>query len=250
MTDQQVVAVVGAGPGVGFEVARAFGRRGYKVGLVARTANKLADMVDSLRAAGIDADGFRGDADDETSLTTALELLSETLGPVDVLQYGVPGPLARGFLPAADISPALMREFIDVRLLGAVAATRAVLGSMRARGSGALLFTSGTSGETPHPNTAAMGAPNAALRMYAQHLHTELKQDGIFVAYVPIALPPIISDPAIEAARGDIPDQVKATVAENPIKITAIQVGEILYRLATTGKKFETTIPDPVLPMA
>lgn len=43
-----VLAVVGAGPGVGAAVARRFAREGYAVGLIARTGSRLEDVVAEL----------------------------------------------------------------------------------------------------------------------------------------------------------------------------------------------------------
>ena len=36
-----VIAIVGAGPGLGTEIARAFGAKGFAVALIARNAAKL-----------------------------------------------------------------------------------------------------------------------------------------------------------------------------------------------------------------
>jgi NADP-dependent 3-hydroxy acid dehydrogenase YdfG len=52
-----VIAVVGAGPGIGEAVARRFTTEGYVIALLARTEDKLQTM-----AQGIDADFGRGTA--------------------------------------------------------------------------------------------------------------------------------------------------------------------------------------------
>ena len=48
-----VLVVVGAGPGVGASVARRFGREGYDVALVARSAERLTALGEGLQAEGI-----------------------------------------------------------------------------------------------------------------------------------------------------------------------------------------------------
>lgn len=47
--------VVGAGPGVEMGVARAFRRRGFRVGLIARTKEKLDALVGERAGSGIAA---------------------------------------------------------------------------------------------------------------------------------------------------------------------------------------------------
>ncbi|OHV38451.1 hypothetical protein BCD49_13335 [Pseudofrankia sp. EUN1h] len=53
-----VIAIVGAGPGMGLEIARAFGEKGFTVALVARTAANLDALVSTLTGEGIEAAGF------------------------------------------------------------------------------------------------------------------------------------------------------------------------------------------------
>ncbi|WP_444948033.1 SDR family NAD(P)-dependent oxidoreductase [Micromonospora ureilytica] len=55
------IAIVGAGPGLGMEIARAFGRRGFAVALLARDAAKLETLAEELGAEGIVAAGFTAD---------------------------------------------------------------------------------------------------------------------------------------------------------------------------------------------
>ena len=50
--ETKVIVVVGAGPGVGASVAHRFGREGYDVGLVARSADTLERLESDLRTAG------------------------------------------------------------------------------------------------------------------------------------------------------------------------------------------------------
>ncbi|UNO41540.1 SDR family NAD(P)-dependent oxidoreductase [Streptomyces sp. MST-110588] len=89
----KTLVVVGAGPGLGMGVARAFGRRGFRVGLIARTKEKLQALVDELTGLGVTASAFPADIRDRQSLTAALDAVRNALGPVDVLAFG-PGPTA------------------------------------------------------------------------------------------------------------------------------------------------------------
>ncbi len=47
-----VIAVVGAGPGLGLSIARRFGREGFAVALISRTPANLDRLAAELTAAG------------------------------------------------------------------------------------------------------------------------------------------------------------------------------------------------------
>jgi NADP-dependent 3-hydroxy acid dehydrogenase YdfG len=65
-------------------------------------------------------------------------------------------------------------------------AVQAVLPSMRERGTGSLLFTSGGSSITPNPNVAGTSTAMAGEAAYAQMLHDTLTDQGIHVAHLVI----------------------------------------------------------------
>lgn len=63
-----IIAVVGAGPGLGRAIARRFGSAGHPVALVSRNRDKLAAIAVSLRGEGITAGVFPADVTDEPGL--------------------------------------------------------------------------------------------------------------------------------------------------------------------------------------
>ncbi|MBB3038074.1 SDR family NAD(P)-dependent oxidoreductase [Hoyosella altamirensis] len=82
-----VIAVVGAGSGLGAAVAHKFGREGFTVALIARNPAKLEALEQQLAANGITARGYVADVRDRTALDTALESAAADLGPIEVLQF-------------------------------------------------------------------------------------------------------------------------------------------------------------------
>ena len=56
-----LITIIGAGSGLGIEIARAFGHEGFDVALVARTQSKLDALVQTLEGEGIRARGFTAD---------------------------------------------------------------------------------------------------------------------------------------------------------------------------------------------
>ncbi|WP_197093480.1 SDR family NAD(P)-dependent oxidoreductase [Nonomuraea sp. SBT364] len=177
--------IVGAGPGLGMGVARAFGRHGFRVGLIARTREKLDALVGELAGLGVDAAAFPADIRDRDALTGALAAARRTLGPVDVLEYS-PSPTGPITGAARTTVESATAQF-ELNVLGAISAVGQVLPDMRARGGGTVLLTTGVSSTIPAPFLANVGAAMAGLRNWAHALHAELAPEGIHVGTVTIA---------------------------------------------------------------
>lgn len=54
-----VCIIIGAGPGVGEAIARRFGKGGFRLGLVARNADKLSQQAERLRDIGLSSHWLR-----------------------------------------------------------------------------------------------------------------------------------------------------------------------------------------------
>ncbi|MFI8994717.1 SDR family NAD(P)-dependent oxidoreductase [Streptomyces sp. NPDC053542] len=184
----KTLVVVGAGPGRGMGVARAFGRHGYRVGLVARTKDRLDSQVAELAGLDIPAAAFPADIRDRDALAAALAQATEALGPVDVLDYA-PGPSGPVTHATQTTAAAATAQF-DLYVLGAITAVGQVLPDMLNRASGTLLLTTGPAATVPAPALANAGLAMAALRNYAQTLHAELAPHGIHAATVTVTSPP------------------------------------------------------------
>ena len=80
-----VVLITGATEGIGRATAFAFGRDGWRVGVCARTAGKVAALVEALRAEGFTAAGAAGDVGVPEDVERVVRALAAELGPADAL---------------------------------------------------------------------------------------------------------------------------------------------------------------------
>lgn len=174
----KTLAIVGAGPMLGMSIAKAFGAAGYQVALIARRKDSLDSMVAELKAGGITARGFVADLTDEAQLTKAFSEVKEAFGDVDVLEFS---PLAMSFVPPTQATPELVRAGIDFLLIGGINSARQVLPSMKERGAGAILFSTGRSSILPMKLLGTLGPGSTGLRHYVYSLHEELKGTGVYV---------------------------------------------------------------------
>jgi NADP-dependent 3-hydroxy acid dehydrogenase YdfG len=180
------LVIVGAGPNLGLAVARRFGREGFAVGLISRTEAKLVELVAQLQLDGVTAAGAAADIRDSEALAGAVVGLADELGPVEVLEYS-PLPAPEFMKPVLETTVDDLRGPLEFSVLGAVAATQAVLGPMRDAGRGTILFTTGGAAVNPYPARAGVGISFAGEVAYARMLHDALRDAGIHVAHTAIA---------------------------------------------------------------
>jgi NADP-dependent 3-hydroxy acid dehydrogenase YdfG len=180
------IVIVGAGPNLGLAVARRFGREGLPVGLISRSQAKLDDLAAQLDGDGITAAGAAADIRDSEALADAIGTLAERLGPVEVLEYS-PLPAPEFMRPILETGVDDVRGPLEFSILGAVAATQAVVGGMRAAGRGSILFTTGGAAINPYPARAGGGISFAGEVAYARMLHDELASSGVHVGHTAVA---------------------------------------------------------------
>jgi len=175
------VAIFGAGPGLGVALARRFGKAGFDVELVARSAARLRSFVDLLAAEGITARPVVADLADRAGHAA----LVADLGPVDLA-------VINGFVdqqsirPVRDIDVDSMAAVFDGAVLGPLSLTRLLLPGMLARGAGAIVYGLGASARNPLPPLAGAGAAQASLRNYALSLNLDLASSGVYVGALTI----------------------------------------------------------------
>ena len=183
-----VIAIIGAGPGMGLSIARRFGAEGFQVALISRTKEKVEALAAQLVADGVEAAAFAADVMRPDTVRAALAAAADRFGPIDVLEYS---PADRGLagVSAAEATAEDLQPQIDHYLYGAVAAVSQVLPGMLERGSGTLLFSTGGSSVQPRGGSfATIGIAAASLRNYAMTLNVELAERGIHAAHVAISV--------------------------------------------------------------
>ena len=203
-----VIAIVGAGPGMGLSIAKLFGGHGFEVALVARDAAKLDTLVTDLKTHGVSAAAFTADVTDRPSLVAAFEQITKVLGPVDVLEYS-PATREVDMAGPLDVTPDNLQPQIEYYLYGAVTAAAQELPAMREAGTGTLLFTTGGGSINPHPAMGNINAAAAALRNWVLNLHQVLDGTGVYAAHVAISAwigsgPPEAEPDAIAATYWDL----------------------------------------------
>ncbi|WP_018333996.1 SDR family NAD(P)-dependent oxidoreductase [Actinomycetospora chiangmaiensis] len=196
------IAIIGAGPGLGAATARRFGAEGFDVALVSRNLDRARGLAADLAGEGVAAHGFATDARDPAALARTLESITETVGPIEVLQYS-PLPQKDFLRPVLETTAADLVGPVETSIYGPVAAVHQVLPGMRYLKRGTVLFVNGGSGARPAAAVAGTSIAFAGLGAFATMLHDEVAGDGIHVAQliIPGAIEPRHprKDPAVLA---------------------------------------------------
>lgn len=182
----KVIAVFGAGGGLGLAVARRFGREGFRVALVARRKDRLDALVEQLAGEGIEAAGFSADLSKPEDVPSLIAAIEGHFGRVDVIEYGPIGS-EQTFAPATKVDAAMLQGQLPLLLLTPVEVIRAVLPSWTDRGDGAFLLTQGATAVQGAPYRSGVGPVMAATRNYVYSLNGELADAGIYAGTLSIA---------------------------------------------------------------
>jgi short-subunit dehydrogenase len=177
----RVAVITGASSGIGRALAVALVARGARVGVTARRADRLAQLVTEVRAAGGVIEAATCDAGDRAATLTAIRGLAEKLGPVDLLVANA----GLGQTAGADpMNVPALEAMVRVNQLGVAYAFEAVMESMLARKTGHLVAISSMAAYKGLPGSAGYCATKAAVNAYCEGLRIELRGRGVAVTCV------------------------------------------------------------------
>jgi len=175
------VLITGASSGIGRGLAIELARGGAKVGLIARRAEVVQEVVREIEAVGSKGMALPADVQDASSLSAAADRLSAEFGPIDILiaNAGI-GPTR----DAAKIDAAEIAGVINVNVIGAANSVAAVIPEMVKRGSGQLVVISSLAAYRGLPASAAYCASKAAVSAFFESLRLDLGPRGIDVTII------------------------------------------------------------------
>ena len=177
----EVAIVTGASSGIGRALAVELAREGYRVGLIARRADRLDALAAQIRDEGGRAECVPAGVTGRDEIQGAIADLEERLGPVDLLVANAGIALGTDALvPAAD---ALEAEF-RVNVFGVFYAIEAVVPSMRDRGDGHVVVISSLAAHRGLPGAAGYCASKAALTRLVEGLRPDWARAGIHATTV------------------------------------------------------------------
>ena len=180
---KRAALIVGAGDATGAAIARRFAKGGYVACVTRRSADKLEDLVQAIRAEGGDAEGFASDARKEDDVVALVERIEREVGPIEVMVFNIGANVPSSIL---DETARKYFKIWEMACFSAFLNGREVARRMAARERGTIIFTGATASLRGSANFAAFSGAKHALRALAQSMARELQPKNIHVAHVVI----------------------------------------------------------------
>jgi short-subunit dehydrogenase len=170
------VLVTGASSGIGRATALAFAAAGATVGICARRADRLAEVLEECNASTSGARLWVVDLADLDGIASFADAVRRELGAVDVLVNNAGVPKRRTVL---EMTPDDVEGVMAINYFAPVRLTTALLPSMIERGTGAVVNVSSMGVHSAAYRVGAYAASKAALELYTEALHLELAGTGV-----------------------------------------------------------------------
>lgn len=181
MNNKKVVLVVGAGDATGGAIAKRFAQEGFVTCVTRRSADKLAPLVDGIRAQGGEAHGFACDARKEDDVIALIEQIENQIGPIEAFVFNI------GANVPCSILEETARKYFKIWEMACFSGflnAREVAKRMVKRQRGTILFTGATAGLRGASGFAAFAGAKHGIRALAQSMARELGPMNIHVAHV------------------------------------------------------------------
>ncbi len=179
---QGVTAVITGGSGaLGSAMARGLASAGARVAIISLRAETGVKVVDAIQAEGGQAINIASSVNDDAALARAVEQVTNTFGPVDVLVNAAGGnnPLAttndtRSFF---DIGVEASNAVFSLNMMGTVQSCRAFGRGMAERKQGNIINIISMSALRPLTRIPAYSAAKAATANFTQWLAVHMAQE-------------------------------------------------------------------------
>lgn len=219
----KVAWLTGASTGIGRAVALRLAAEGWRVAASARSAEALSRLAGELPPGAITP--YPLDVTDRDACLECADRIERELGPVDLAIFNA-GTHVR--MPVENFSSAVVRQLLDINVMGVAHGLEAILPRLIARRSGRVMIVASLAGYRGLPTAAAYGASKAALINMAEALRPELMSKGVILQLVN---PGFVKTPLTDR-----------NTFEMPFLITAEEAADAILR-GMRSNRFEIAFP-------
>lgn len=236
----RVVMITGASSGIGKATATKVGAAGATVLLVARSADKLAELKDEIEADGGIAHIHQCDLTSREDIERMLAEVMAQHGRVDVLVNNA----GRSIRRSVALSYERLHDYertMQLNYFGSLQLILGLLPGMRERKRGHIVNISSIGVQTNTPRFSAYVASKAALDAFSRCIASEIIDDGVHITtiHMPLVRTPMIAPTKMYDAFPTIsPDEAAEMITEamitKPKKVATKlgNFGELLYAIA------------------
>jgi NAD(P)-dependent dehydrogenase (short-subunit alcohol dehydrogenase family) len=211
-----VVAVVGAGRGIGKAAALHLAGHGVRVACLDRDGESAQATATEIAEAGGRAVAHGMEVAEEATIPPAIEAIARAFGRIDAL-VNCAGITGRTNIPGHEVDLADFDLVYRVNLRGAFLLSKAVLPHMLARSYGRVLHVASIAGKEGNAGMTAYSATKAGLIGMVKSLAKDYVEHGITINAL---APAVIRTPMVEALP-------QATIDYMTAKIPMRRCGEL-----------------------
>ncbi|WP_284735692.1 SDR family NAD(P)-dependent oxidoreductase [Dongia deserti] len=211
-----VVAVVGAGRGIGKAAALHLARHGVRVACFDREGKAAEATAAEISRSGRDTIAHGLEVAEESTIPPAIEAAARTFGRIDAL-VNCAGVTGRTNIPGHEVELEDFDQVYRVNLRGAFLLSKAVLPHMLARKYGRILHVASIAGKEGNAGMTAYSATKAGLIGMVKSLAKDYVEHGITINAL---APAVIRTPMVEALP-------QATIDYMTAKIPMRRCGEL-----------------------
>lgn len=182
---QDKVAVISGGSrGIGHATARRMIQEGASVAFAGRNRDSVNRATDELSALVEDVGsnakvlGVAVDLATPEGVQELVDAATIRMGGVDILVNNVGDS---GYGPLLELQDETIVGAWELKALGAIRLTRALVPVMEARGGGAIVNISGGAGRNPGPESLPAALANSGVRVFTRAMGGELAKRGISI---------------------------------------------------------------------
>jgi len=207
------ILITGAGSGIGRLMAHYVADDRANTALIDINGAAVAKTVDEVKSRNVKAIGYVCDISNRETVMEVVAKINQDFGPVDVLINNAGTVIGKSFF---DLTLDEMQRTMNINYWGHIYFTKAIIGEMIARNSGAIVNVASSGGLIGMPIMSDYCASKFAEVGFSESLRRELKKfkhtgvkvtcvcpyiidTGMFKGFKPIVMNPVIK--ADDAAR-------------------------------------------------
>lgn len=175
------ILLTGATGGIGRHLALILAKKGAKLALVGRDANKLEALASEIAQTGAQAEMIIADFEVINTAQHVAAVAIEKLGDIDIL---INNAAILDFIQLEDQSPERIAQMIHINVTAPIQLTRALLPKFKAKNQGHFVMIGSILGSLGFPHYATYCASKFAVHGFSQALRRELTDTKIGVTYV------------------------------------------------------------------
>ncbi len=192
---KRTVLITGGSSGIGYELAKVFGRNNYELVLIAKDKEKLEKAANELKSTGYILQTIAKDLSEPNSPSEIYGLLQKEKITVDVLVNNA-GFATYGAFSETNLDKELSE--LQVNIVSLTHLTKLFLRKMLEKGHGRILNVASTAAFVPGPLMSVYYASKAYVLSFSEALNSELENTDVHVT----ALCPGPTDTGFAATGG------------------------------------------------